>query len=73
MGNRAPRNYYVTQAAVAPPTFVAMTNAPDSIHFSYQRFVVNQLRKKFGFEGAPVRVIYKARRRRDLKQEAQSR
>jgi GTP-binding protein len=50
-----------------------MTNAPDSIHFSYQRFVVNQLRKKFGFEGAPVRVIYKARRRRDLKQEAQSR
>ncbi len=73
MGNRAPRIYYVTQAAVAPPTFVAMTNAPDSIHFSYQRFVVNQLRKKFGFEGAPVRVIYKARRRRDLKQEAQSR
>ena len=73
MGNRAPRIYYVTQAAVAPPTFVAMTNAPDSIHFSYQRFVVNQLRKKFGFEGAPVRVIYKARRRRDLKQEAHSR
>jgi GTP-binding protein len=73
MGNRAPRIYYVTQAAVAPPTFVAMTNAPDSIHFSYQRFVVNQLRKQFGFEGSPVRVIYKPRRRRDLKQEAQSR
>ncbi len=72
MGNRAPRIYYVTQAAVAPPTFVAMTNAPDSIHFSYQRFVVNQLRKQFGFEGSPVRVIYKPRRRRDLKQEAQS-
>ncbi len=64
MGNRAPRIYYVTQAAIAPPTFVAMTNAPDSIHFSYQRFVINQLRKQFGFDGAPIRVHYKARRRR---------
>jgi GTP-binding protein len=72
MGNRAPRIYYVTQAAVGPPTFIAMTNAPDSIHFSYRRFVVNQLRKQFGFEGAPVRVIYKARRRRDLSQPTQS-
>ena len=65
MGGRAPRLYYVTQAAVQPPTFVAMTNAPDSIHFSYRRFVVNQLRKHFGFEGVPVRVHYKARRRRE--------
>jgi GTP-binding protein len=64
MGGRAPRIYYVTQAEAAPPTFVAMTNAPDSIHFSYRRFVVNQLRKSFGFEGSPVRVHYKARRRR---------
>jgi GTPase len=62
-GGRAPRLYYVTQASVAPPTFVAMTNAPDSIHFSYRRFVINQLRKQFGFEGVPVRVHYKARRR----------
>jgi GTP-binding protein len=65
MGGRAPRLYYVTQAEVAPPTFVAMTNAPDSIHFSYRRFVVNQLRKHFGFEGAPIRIHYKARRRRE--------
>jgi GTP-binding protein len=67
MGGRSPRLYYVTQASVAPPTFVAMTNAPDSIHFSYRRFVVNQLRSQFGFEGAPVRVHYKARRRRGEK------
>ncbi len=67
MGGRAPRLYYVTQAETAPPTFVAMTNAPDSIHFSYRRFVVNQLRKHFGFGGAPVRVFYKARRRREKK------
>src|SRR5262249_5163640 len=43
MGGRAPRIYYVTQAEVAPPTFVAMTNWPDAIHFSYRRFVTNQL------------------------------
>jgi GTP-binding protein len=67
MGNRAPRIYFVTQAAVAPPTFIAMTSAPDSIHFSYRRFVVNQLRKQFGFEGSPVRVIYRARRRLERK------
>ena len=64
MGGRAPRIYYVTQAEVGPPTFVAMTSAPDSIHFSYRRFVTNQLRKHFGFDGVPVRVHYKARRRR---------
>jgi GTP-binding protein len=62
MGGRAPRFYYITQAEHSPPTFVVMTNAPDSVHFSYQRFVVNQLRKRFGFEGAPVRIVYKAKR-----------
>ena len=64
MGGRSPRLYYVTQAEVAPPTFIAMTNAPDSIHFSYRRFVTNQLREQFGFDGVPVRVHYKARRRK---------
>jgi GTPase len=64
MGGRSPRLYYVTQAEVAPPTFIAMTNAPDSIHFSYRRFVQNQLREHFGFEGVPVRIHYKARRRK---------
>jgi GTP-binding protein len=64
MGGRSPRLYFVTQAEVAPPTFIVMTNAPDAIHFSYRRFVVNQLRKHFGFDGVPVRVHYKARRKR---------
>jgi GTP-binding protein len=63
MGGRAPRLYYVTQASSSPPTFVAMTSVPDAIHFSYQRFVVNRLREHFGFEGVPVRVHYRARRR----------
>ena len=41
-----------------------MTNEPEHIHFSYQRFLTNQLRKEFGFEGVPLRVVYKKRRRR---------
>ena len=70
MGGWSPRLYYVTQAEVAPPTFVVMTNAPDAIHFSYQRFVINRLRKAFDFEGIPIRVRYKARRKRGEKKEA---
>jgi GTP-binding protein len=67
-GGKAPRLYYVTQAETAPPTFVAITNAPDAIHFSYRRFVVNRLRAHFGFQGVPVRVFYKAKRRRERAQ-----
>ncbi|WP_394820617.1 ribosome biogenesis GTPase Der [Pendulispora albinea] len=63
-GGKAPRLYYITQAETAPPTFVIITNAPDAVHFSYRRFVINQLRKSFGFEGVPVRVFYKAKRKR---------
>jgi GTP-binding protein len=63
MGAKAPRLYYVTQAEHSPPKFVVITNAPDSVHFSYQRFVINQLRKRFGFEGVPIRVFYKPKRR----------
>jgi GTP-binding protein len=59
------RLYYVTQTQVAPPTFTIITNYPDAVHFSYQRYVVNQIREAFGFEGTPVRVFYKAKRRRD--------
>ncbi len=64
-GGRAPRLYYITQAETSPPLFVVMASAPEKIHFSYQRYVQNQLRKNFGFEGVPVRVKYKARRRRE--------
>jgi len=64
MGNRAPRLFFVTQAESAPPLFVVITNEPEHIHFSYQRYLQNQLRKAFGFEGVPLRVVYKKRRRR---------
>jgi GTP-binding protein len=59
------RIYYITQATVAPPTFVAMVNDPALIHPSYQRYVVNQLRSRFGFEGVPVRVFYRKRERKE--------
>jgi len=62
---RAIRLYYVTQAQMAPPTFVVVTNFPDLVHFSYQRYVENQLRERFGFEGTPLRVRYRPKRRRD--------
>jgi GTP-binding protein len=68
-GGKAPRLYYVTQAETAPPTFIAVTNFPDAIHFSYRRYVINQLRKHFGFEGVPVRVYYKSKRRRGEKKD----
>lgn len=61
MKNRAVRIYYVTQAAVAPPTFVVVCNHPQYVHFSYQRYLVNQIRERFGFEGTPIRVRYRGK------------
>jgi len=69
-GGKAPRLYYITQAETAPPTFIIQASAPEAVHFSYRRFVVNQLRKHFDFEGAPIRVFYKERRRGRKKKEA---
>lgn len=61
-GGKAPRLYYVTQAETAPPLFVVVASQPEAVHFSYRRFVANQLRKRFGFEGAPIRVTYRSKR-----------
>lgn len=62
---RAIRLYFVTQATVAPPAFVISTNFPDKVHFSYQRYVSNQIRERFGFEGTPLRVHYRPRNKRE--------
>jgi GTPase len=64
-GGRAPRLFFITQAETAPPLFVIMASAPEKIHFSYRRYVANQIRTTFGLEGVPVRVKYKERRRRE--------
>jgi GTP-binding protein len=52
---------YMTQAAVAPPTFVLFTNRAVKLHFSYQRFLENQIRKAFGFLGTPIWIKNRAR------------
>ena len=52
---------YATQAEVNPPTFVVFVNDPKLIHFSYRRYLENKLRQSFGFEGTPLRLIFKAR------------
>ncbi|MFO0616714.1 MAG: GTP-binding protein, partial [Polyangiaceae bacterium] len=64
-GGRAPRLFYITQAESRPPVFVIMASDPDNIHFSYRRYVLNQLRKTFAFDGVPIQAHYKARRRRE--------
>ena len=53
--------YYMTQAGVSPPTFVLFTNRKVKLHFSYQRFLENQLRKAFGFAGSPIWIKNRAR------------
>lgn len=49
--------YYITQSAVKPPTFVIFVNNMEIFHYSYERYIENQLRKSFGFEGTPIRFI----------------
>ena len=48
------RIFYMTQAAVAPPTFILFTNRDVKLHFSFERFLENQIRESFGFEGSPI-------------------
>lgn len=56
------RIYYATQVAVKPPTFVIFVNDPELMHFSYERFLENQLRAAFDFEGTPLHLIERRRK-----------
>lgn len=56
------RIYYATQVAVKPPTFVIFVNDPELMHFSYERFLGNQLRAAFDFEGTPLHLIERRRK-----------
>ena len=53
--------YYMTQASTRPPTFVAFVNKKDLFHYSYQRYLDNQIREVFGLEGTPTRLIIRER------------
>lgn len=56
------RVYYATQVAVKPPTFVIFVNDPELMHFSYERFLENQIRAAFDFEGTPIHLISRRRK-----------
>lgn len=57
--------FYATQASTRPPTFVLFCNYPDSIHFSYERYLTNQFREAFGLDKSPLRLIFRGRERRE--------
>ncbi len=63
--NKRLRIFYMTQAAVSPPTFILFTNRDVDLHFSYQRFLTNQIREAFGFEGSPIWFKVRSRKKEE--------
>lgn len=59
------RLFYITQASVKPPTFVIFVNDKELMHFSYQRYIENQIRDSFGFKGTPLKFIIRERKDTD--------
>ena len=57
--------YYITQVAIKPPTFVIFVNDKELMHFSYTRYIENQIRETFGFKGTPLRFIIRERKEKD--------
>jgi len=53
--------YYITQASIRPPTFILFTNSKEPFHFSHERYLMNQIRKQFGFRGTPVVIKSKGK------------
>ena len=58
---KRPKIFYATQAAVAPPTFVLFAREAGSVHFSYQRYLENKLREAYGFDGTPIKLLFRER------------
>jgi GTP-binding protein len=65
--NKTLKIYYATQTQVNPPTFVFFVNDPQSLHFSYERYLENQLRAAFGFQGTGIRLLFRARAKSDVR------
>lgn len=59
--------FYATQAGVNPPTILFFANNPELVHFSYIRYLENQLRNTYGFEGTPIRIVFRRRNKQTLK------
>jgi GTP-binding protein len=64
--SRKVKVYYMTQTAVAPPTFILFTDKDVKLHFSYERFLQNQIRNEFKFVGTPIWIKSRARKHRDF-------
>ena len=60
--------YYATQVTSQPPTVVFFVNHPEAVHFSYQRYLVNQLREQTGLDRTPIRMLFRQRERRESKE-----
>ena len=60
-GGRRLNIYYGTQVSIKPPTFVIFVNDPSLMHFSYERYLENNIRKSFGFDGTPIRIIIRGK------------
>ena len=58
--------FYMTQASTKPPTFVVFVNSKELFHFSYERYLINQLRKEFGLQGTPIRMIVREKKDKDI-------
>jgi GTPase len=63
-GGRHVRLYYITQAGVCPPTFYISANLPAAVPYPYRRYLANQIRQIYGFEGTPIRIVLRAHRRK---------
>jgi len=61
--NRIVKLNYINQISTAPPTFVIYTNTPEGIHFSYERYLINQIRETFSFEGVSIRLQFRKKRK----------
>lgn len=65
-GNKKVKIYYTTQVRTAPPTFVLFSNHPDLVHFSYLRYLENVMRRNFGFEGTPIKLLVRQKTGKDI-------
>ncbi|MEW6352367.1 MAG: ribosome biogenesis GTPase Der [Thermodesulfobacteriota bacterium] len=65
-GNKLIKIYYMTQVRTSPPSFAFFCNYPEAIHFSYRRFLENQLRETFAFGGSPLRLFFRKREGKEL-------
>ena len=62
-GRKRLKFYYATQVAIMPPTFVIFVNNPKWVHFSYERFLINQFREKFGLENSPIKLVFREKQK----------